>query len=93
MTYETRRVVVADGLSVSEGLKNRIGLKDLALETTDLVVLVCGNRCQVLDDLLCVLCLSGARLSPIFSFVCMFYMSYTHPSVIIGGKEEKKSVS
>lgn len=67
-TYEAGGVVVADSLGISKGLEDRIGLEDLALKTTNLVVLVCSNRCQVLDDFLCVLCLSGTRLSPIFVF-------------------------
>lgn len=80
MTYETRRVVVADGLGVSKGLEDWIGLEDLTLETTDLVILVRGNRCQVLDDFLCVLCLSGTRLSPIFRLFVCFTCRTPNPS-------------
>jgi len=80
ITYEAGGVVVADGLGVSKGLEDRIGLENLALKTTNLVVLVCGNRCQVLDDLLCVLCLSGTRLSPILLLVYDFTSAHPYPS-------------
>lgn len=38
-TYETRRVVITDGLSVTESFKNRIGLYDLIFKGTLILIL------------------------------------------------------
>jgi hypothetical protein len=63
--YETRGVVIPSCFGVSERLEYGIGLDDLVLKR-DLLLLrlsTCTNGCEVRDDLLCVLRLSGSRLS------------------------------
>jgi hypothetical protein len=40
VTYEARGIIVADGLRVSKGLQDRVGLKNLLLQLSNLVGLV-----------------------------------------------------
>jgi hypothetical protein len=58
---ETRRVVIADSASVTEGLKHGVSLKQLLLELTDLALT--GDNGEVLDNLLGVLGLTGTGLT------------------------------
>jgi len=59
---ESRRVVVSDGLGVSEGFENRVGLKDLVLEFSNTTG-SSSDVSEVLNDLLGVLSLSGSGFS------------------------------
>ena len=71
-TYESRRVVVTDGLGISVGLQGRIGLDNLLLEGTGILALgSLGLGCVgigavqgvILQHLLGVLGLACTRLS------------------------------
>ena len=67
-TYETRRVIVTDGLGVTEGLKYGVSLDDLIFQRALLLgVLVLlarsANGGEVRNDLLGVLSLSGTRFT------------------------------
>lgn len=69
-TYETRRVIVTDGLSVTEGFKNGIGLHDLIFQTAlrfrlRLFVFLgwCTDGGEVSNYFLRVLSLTSTRLS------------------------------
>jgi len=61
-TYETRRIVVADGLGVTERLEQRIGLEDDVLDAHDLGI-VARHGCNVLHHALGGLGLAGATLT------------------------------
>ncbi len=63
--YESRGVVVANGLGIAKRLQNGIGLEDLEFQCSQLVhfILFGGNRRQVLDDLFGVFRLAGARFA------------------------------
>ena len=67
--YETGGVVIPDGLGVSVGLQDRVGLHDPVLEVglllAALLVAVGSQDGEVGDDLLGVLGLAGAGLSAI----------------------------
>jgi len=68
---ETRRVVVANGLGISKRLQQWVSLDDLLLEKAlgDLLARLAArasNRCEVLDNLLCVFRLTGTRLAPAY---------------------------
>lgn len=69
-TYETRRVVVTDGLGVTEGFKYGVSLDDLVFQRSLLLlggVLLLGSTDggEVRNYLLRVLSLSGTRLSAV----------------------------
>lgn len=69
-TYETRRVVVTDGLGVTEGFKHRVSLYDLVFKGALLLlvgVLLLGGTDggEVRNYLLRVLSLSGTRLTAV----------------------------
>ena len=67
-THETRRVVVTSCLGISVGFQDGIGRDDLILQTWlvgifglgFLWVHVGGHKGKVLNDLLCVFCLTSA---------------------------------
>lgn len=69
-TYETRRVVVTDGLGVTEGFKHRVSLDDLIFQRSLLLLgrvllLRSTDGGEVRNYLLRVFSLSGTRLTAV----------------------------
>jgi hypothetical protein len=85
IAYETGRVIVTDGLGVTEGFKNGIGLYDLIFKISLLDVGVFllrrgADGGEVRDYLLRVLSLTGTRLATVHRdalfrrlFTCFFF--------------------
>lgn len=74
VTYETRRVIVTDGLSVTKGFKYRVGLYDLIFQVTLLGLLLAllawgTDGGEVRNYLLRVLSLTGTRLTTVRDLV------------------------
>jgi hypothetical protein len=64
--YESGGIVISHRLGISKGLEDGIGLKNLLLKIVDIFTARC-NRREILDDFLCVLCLSGTGFTPFVS--------------------------
>ena len=71
---KSRWIVVSNRLCVAKGFQDRIGLENLTFKCLTLcVIMTAGNGSQILNDNLCVLCLSCSWLT---TDECLIHMCF-----------------